>query len=170
MEKKYHICHKGEEAQGPYSLNELKTMKLYESTLVWREGFEKWIPIRNVKELSELWDSLIQTPLIPPAVDMGRNITQQEMNNPIEYTEVNKKHGVPAIISFFLPGVGQLIKGHIGKAFLVWILLIIAFVMLVSGGVLVQQGDDSKALLGLLGLIGLPVIFFWNIYDAYNSN
>jgi len=63
-----------------------------------------------------------------------------------------QKHGIPALISFFIPGLGQLIKGQILKAILIWII----------GG-------------------GLCIFFFWtiivpiliwayNVYDAYNSN
>ena len=60
-------------------------------------------------------------------------------------------YGFPAILSFFIPGLGQLIKGQIIKAFLIWI---------------------------VGGLIGfflwwtwiIPFCFWaWNVYDAYNS-
>lgn len=95
---------------------------------------------------------------------------EQKEYQPIQYQETNKKHGVPALISFFLPGVGQLIKGHIGKAFLIWLLIVGAFVIFAIGGVSTQQGDDSMAILTLLGLVALIAIFFRNIYDAYNSN
>lgn len=95
---------------------------------------------------------------------------EQQNSQPIQHQEINKKHGVPALISFFIPGVGQLIKGHIGKAFLIWLLIVGAFVIFAIGGVSTQQGDDSKAVLTLLGLVALVAIFFWNIYDAYNSN
>lgn len=89
---------------------------------------------------------------------------------PRQTDEINKKYGVPALISFFIPGVGQLIKGHIGKAFLIWLLIVGAFLLFIIGGVSTQQGDDSKAILTLLGFVALVAIFFWNIYDAYNSN
>lgn len=58
-----------------------------------------------------------------------------------------------ALLSFFLPGLGQVIKGQIGKAVLIWVGLII-FTLL------------SLALIGLPFLI---VLWFWQIYDAYNS-
>jgi len=33
-----------------------------------------------------------------------------------------QKHGVPALLSAFIPGLGQLIKGQIIKAILIWII------------------------------------------------
>ena len=63
-----------------------------------------------------------------------------------------QKHGVPALVSFFIPGLGQLIKGHILKGILIWII----------GGILTFF---------LWWTIIVPFgIWAWNIYDAYNSN
>lgn len=62
-----------------------------------------------------------------------------------------RTHGFPALISFFIPGLGQLIKGDILKAFLIWSL----------GGVLVFF---------LWWTFIVPfVIWVWNVYDAYNN-
>ena len=33
-----------------------------------------------------------------------------------------QKHGIPALISFFIPGLGQIIKGDILKGILIWVL------------------------------------------------
>lgn len=63
-----------------------------------------------------------------------------------------RKHDMPALVSFFLPGVGQLIKGHILKGILIWVIG------------------------GLVGFflwwtwIAPVAVWVWNIYDAYNSN
>lgn len=64
----------------------------------------------------------------------------------------NTKHGVPALISFFVPGVGQLIKGHFPKAIVIWVV----------GG-----------LVGFFlwwTFIAPFIVWVWNVYDAYNSN
>ncbi len=66
--------------------------------------------------------------------------------------ESNQKHGVPALISFFIPGVGQLIKGHVMKAVIIWIL-----------------GGFIGIFLWWTFIIPL-ILWVWNIYDAYNSN
>jgi len=61
----------------------------------------------------------------------------------------NQKHGVPALLSFFIPGLGQLIKGHIGKAIIAFFGTIIGLILMIIPGIFV---------------------WLWNIYDAYNSN
>ncbi len=57
------------------------------------------------------------------------------------------------LLSFFLPGLGQVIKGQVGKALLIWCGLV-AFLLL------------SFVIVGLPLLI---ILWFWQIYDAYNS-
>jgi TM2 domain-containing membrane protein YozV len=64
-----------------------------------------------------------------------------------------KTHGVPALLSFFVPALGQVVKGEIFKAIGIWIGLII-------GGLLT---------LVLIGFILVPIIWLWQIYDAYNN-
>lgn len=64
----------------------------------------------------------------------------------------NQKHSLPALVSFFIPGVGQLIKGEILKGILI----------IVVGGAL-------SFLLSWTVIVPIA-IWFWNVYDAYNSN
>jgi len=63
-----------------------------------------------------------------------------------------QKHGVPALLSAFIPGLGQLIKGQIIKAILIWII----------GGV-------ASFFFWWTWIIPF-VIWAWNVYDAYNDN
>lgn len=64
-----------------------------------------------------------------------------------------QRHGVPALLSFFFPGVGQLIKGNIGTALQVWI------------------GTALFSVIAVAGLwpaaFAIPVIWVWQLYDAY---
>ena len=64
----------------------------------------------------------------------------------------NKKHGIPALISFFIPGLGQLIKGHFIKGIMIWIF-----------------GGLAAIFLGWTVIVPVA-IWVWNIYDAYNAN
>ncbi|GGH76959.1 MAG: hypothetical protein EP346_07345 [Bacteroidetes bacterium] len=66
---------------------------------------------------------------------------------------MNKQtHSFPALVSFFIPGLGQLIKGEVLKGILIWIV----------GGI---------AAFFLLWTIIIPFgIWAWNVYDAYTSN
>lgn len=69
-------------------------------------------------------------------------------------SRAEQKHGVPALLSFFIPGLGQIIKGHVGKGILIIVGLLVSSVMM----------------LVLIGFITTPILWLWNIYDAYNSN
>jgi len=64
---------------------------------------------------------------------------------------MKQTYGVPALLSFFIPGLGQLIKGQILKAFLIWAV----------GGVV--------GFLLAWTLIVPFIIWAWNVYDAYND-
>ncbi len=60
---------------------------------------------------------------------------------------------MPALLSFFIPGLGQLIKGQVGKGILIFIGALVFIVL-------------SSVLIGIPFLIWL---WLWNIYDAYNT-
>ncbi len=65
----------------------------------------------------------------------------------------NQKYGVPALLSFFIPGLGQIIKGELFKAIGIWAVLVICIIL-------------EFILIGyLLGAI----VWIWQIYDAYNN-
>jgi len=70
-----------------------------------------------------------------------------------ENKKLKQKHGVPTIISFFIPGLGQLIKGQILKAILIWIGMVVFGIL-------------SLVLIGIPLLI---ILYLWQLYDAYNS-
>ena len=60
---------------------------------------------------------------------------------------------MPALLSFFFPGLGQVVKGDIGKAIIIWLLVIVFLIL-------------------SLFLIGLPLLFvlwLWQVNDAYNA-
>ncbi len=76
----------------------------------------------------------------------------------------NTKHGVPALLSFFVPGLGQLIKGHFLKAIAIW-----------GSGILIAFlffGSLYSGQVGLSNFIYLIpfAVWLWNVYDAYNAN
>lgn len=63
-----------------------------------------------------------------------------------------QKHGVPALLSFFIPALGQLIKGEVLRAIGVFVLMSVSAALIVVG----------------VGLITTPIIYLWQVYDAYN--
>ncbi len=64
-----------------------------------------------------------------------------------------KSSGLAAVLSFILPGLGQIYNGQIGKGLLFIILLIVSVL----------------SILILIGIILLPVFWIYNIYDAYDT-
>lgn len=51
MDKIWFICFDDKE-EGPFSAKELSSdSRVTLDTLVWREGFPDWVPLRNIKEL-----------------------------------------------------------------------------------------------------------------------
>ena len=64
-----------------------------------------------------------------------------------------QKHGVPALFSFFVPGLGQLVKGDVAKAFGIWGALIVCAFMSIVG----------------IGLLMGLVVWIAQVYDAYNA-
>lgn len=60
---------------------------------------------------------------------------------------------IPAALSLFIPGLGQVVKGQIMKAFMIWVL-----------GSLISYYTWGK-----LTLV-IPILFWiWNVFDAYND-
>lgn len=60
----------------------------------------------------------------------------------------NQKHGLPALLSFFIPGLGQVIKGQTGRGVLIFIGFIIGMLLLFIPGI---------------------IVWIWQIVDAYNN-
>jgi TM2 domain-containing membrane protein YozV len=63
-------------------------------------------------------------------------------------TMSKQKHGVPALLSFFIPGLGQIVKGQAGKGILIFFGVGIGFVLLFIPGI---------------------IVWIWQIADAYNN-
>lgn len=58
------------------------------------------------------------------------------------------KHPFPALLSFFIPGLGQVVKGQVGK------------------GILIFLGTGIAALFLLIPGI---IVWIWQMIDAYNN-
>lgn len=75
------------------------------------------------------------------------------------YSSENKKHGIPALISFFCPGLGQIIKGDVGRG-------VLMMVGVAIGIILILQFSPFSP----IGFIISLFVWIWTVYDAYNSN
>ena len=70
------------------------------------------------------------------------------LGSTVTQSMTSQKHGVPALLSFFIPGLGQIVKGEVGK------------------GIFIFIGVGIGSLLIIPGII----LWVWQIADAYNSN
>lgn len=81
-------------------------------------------------------------------------------------------HGVPALLSFFFPGLGQLVKGQWPRFVGIW--LIITFVWAIYGAArvlvfapVIPQGLEI-ALMAVPAFATL-VVWLWGVVDAYRT-
>lgn len=79
---------------------------------------------------------------------------------------LKQKHGIPLLLSIFIPGVGQIVKGQVKKGLLIFTAPSIAFlILLISGSS--SNGSHIFALMGQFWFAGV-ILYFWQLYDAYN--
>ncbi|MFZ3059684.1 MAG: zinc-ribbon domain-containing protein [Candidatus Methanoperedens sp.] len=72
---------------------------------------------------------------------------------PISISIEKKSSGIAAIASFFVPGLGQIYNGEIGKG-IMYIIIGIVFALM---------------MFVLIGFILYPLFWIYNIYDAYST-
>ena len=68
------------------------------------------------------------------------------------------------MLSFFMPGIGQLIKGDLHKAFIIWAAYLAAFLSFFMFAQI-----PPLAIFGIFSILAFPVIWVWQLYDAYNA-
>jgi len=73
------------------------------------------------------------------------------IKNPPAPADEFKSTGIAAIASFVIPGLGQIYCGEIGRGILILIGFVIACLTIII----------------LIGIILAPIVWVWNIYDAY---
>lgn len=88
--------------------------------------------------------------------------------------------GLAAVMSFFIPGLGQLYSGRLGMAAVLFagtvaipvLITVVAFAFLAAGA---QSGNMEAGATGAIGMvyIVMPLMSFcfwvWNIIDAYSN-
>lgn len=81
---------------------------------------------------------------------------------------LNQKHGVPLLLSIFIPGLGQFVKGQVKKGLLIFFAPSIAFTILLISSFIGGDGSNILALLGQFWLAGI-ILYLWQLIDAYNN-
>ncbi len=77
----------------------------------------------------------------------------------------DQKHGVPALMSFFIIGLGQAVKGQWGKALGFFFGFVLLFMFFSVSLVTMNMSGVT-----FLIIISMIITWVYNIYDAYNSN
>ena len=82
-------------------------------------------------------------------------------------TKSTQKHGVPLLLSIFVPGLGQLTKGEVKKGLLIFFLPIIGFILVALFSLIISGVEVLNTLLQVW-LFGI-VLYIWQLIDAYNN-
>ena len=86
---KFHI-HKDEQQQGPFTLDELRDLKITRETMVWFEGEDNWKAAVEIEELKEIFKS------IPPPMVATKN--EDETKPASEVNSPSKNNGVILVV------------------------------------------------------------------------
>jgi hypothetical protein len=99
---KFHI-HKDEQQQGPFTLDELRDLKITRETMVWFEGEDNWKPAVEIEELKEIFKS------IPPPMVATKN--EDETKPASEVNSPSKNNGVILVVLavLLISGLGYFI-------------------------------------------------------------
>ncbi len=108
MEQFY--IHDGNNQQGPFTVEELKTKGVTKETQVWYEGLETWKKANEINELAGLF-KVIPPPLTeptPPPIILKKNTPEKVVEPPTISNQRNKKNSLIAlavVVSIVLLGV-----------------------------------------------------------------
>ena len=89
-------------------------------------------------------------------------------------SENKTRHGVPALVSLFVPGLGQIIKGDVGKGIVAILSILICWIgpFVLIGITMGESGDENIVYPIMLALgicLGL-IIYLYQVYETYTSN
>ncbi len=78
-----------------------------------------------------------------------------------------QKHGVPLLLSFFVPGLGQLVKGQVKKGLIIFFLPPIVFAIFI----IVNFMYNNPSILSDFGSLWFAavILYIWQLIDAYNN-
>lgn len=144
--KKYYL-HDGQLHTGPFSIEELQSKSITATTAVWHPGLSEWTSAGSLLELSEIINTTIPppfksaTPPPPPSKPVEYTTTPQQQNVQINIPPQPYQKwspGVAAVLSFFIPGVGQIYKGDILSGILWLIIVPIGYFLLIVPGLILH--------------------------------
>ena len=133
-----------DETKGPYTIGQLRSMwlsgVLTGDTLYCEEGYRKWLQLRLLADQLE------------SALPNFQNGTVAPQPSVVFPPQRRWSPGAALVLSFFVPGLGQMYRGKIGAG-IAWLIFVIAgyFLFIVPGLVLhvfclvdAYSGDPTK--------------------------
>ncbi len=78
-------------------------------------------------------------------IEMEERVRSNQYSTPTN----NQKHGFPAFLSLFIPGLGQMVKGQILRGVIILFAVPVGLLIFIIPGI---------------------IIYIWQIIDAYNKN
>lgn len=123
---------KGQEKEGPVTLEQLKEMGIQPKTLIWHEGLEDWKEALDIEELKELFE------LSPPPLDPKTNPLINQTNDNLEAKEQSDRNPKPLKKQSLFSNPFSF-KGRIRRLEFGLSLILFCFFVIVSGA-LIQQG------------------------------
>lgn len=143
--KKYYL-HDGQLHTGPFSIEELQNKSITATTPVWHQGLSEWTNAGSLLELSQIIDTTTPPPFksaTPPPPPKSSDYTTSP---PLQNVQINIPQqpyqkwspGVAAVLSFFIPGVGQMYKGDILSGILWLIAVPIGYFLLIVPGLILH--------------------------------
>ena len=75
-----------------------------------------------------------------------------------------QRYGFLAFMSFILPGLGQMIKGEVGKGIGIMFFIVGGWLLFFEFILLMHS-----IIVSIIVFLALTTLWIWNIYDAYTS-
>jgi hypothetical protein len=95
-----------------------------------------------------------------------RNSVVASINNSNKPTAL--KHGATLVLSIFIPGLGQLVKGEVKKGLWIFFGPIIVFLIILIFSFAGGNGASVFSSISSLWLLSI-ILYFWQLFDAYNN-
>lgn len=103
--RKYFI-HNGETENGPFDIEQLKSMQIKSETPIWYEGLQNWTVAGNVEELKAIIISTSTPPKFENFAQQNTNINPPKFNQTQQQKEIEKEPKKKNILGNILFGIG----------------------------------------------------------------
>ena len=126
---------------GPHTEQEIASFlavgTISETALCWRVGSTRWIPVSNIIPLPPRQSSMPPQPHYgPPPIQIINHIVNQ--TGPAANRLPRWSPGVAALLSFLLPGAGQMYKGQVFNGIAWFLFVLVGYCCFVLPGLILH--------------------------------